>query len=313
LRWAALLHDIGKLTVRSDTLNKPEALDAAEWEAIQAHPHEGARLAAPLLDWLGPWGDAIAQHHERFDGAGYPAGLAGEEISHAARIVAVADSYDTMTSARAYQKPKSTAAARRELVACAGTQFDPVIVRAFLAISLPRLLWAVGPVSLLVHVPFLTQLQQAGQVSLASVTTAAQSATVGAVAGVTAVALISGGAAKATTKPHPHSGSRAASTTISPLVAPAFHMAAPMPDATTSHAQGATHHGHKPRPPKGHDPKHHEPKHHEPKHHDPKGHDPKGHDPKHHEPKHRDPKGHDPKGHDPKHHDGEDGGDHESG
>ena len=68
LRWAALLHDIGKLSVEPDTLNKPSALDAAEWESIREHPHEGARLAGPLLGWLAPWGDAIPEHHERFDG-----------------------------------------------------------------------------------------------------------------------------------------------------------------------------------------------------------------------------------------------------
>ena len=119
----------------------------------------------------------------------------------------MADSYDTMTSARTYQKPRSTAAARRELVACAGGQFDPVIVRAFLEISLPRLLWAVGPVSLLVHLPFLARLQQIGQASMAS---AAQTATVSALAGVTAVGLLGGPAARvAAAAPHARAGSPA--------------------------------------------------------------------------------------------------------
>jgi HD-GYP domain-containing protein (c-di-GMP phosphodiesterase class II) len=187
LRWAALLHDIGKLSVEPEVLNKPDKLDAAEWEQIHTHPAEGARLAEPLIPWLAPWGDAIVQHHEWFDGSGYPSGLAGSQIGDGARIVSVADCYDTMTSARSYQRPKSTAAARRELVAGAGTQFDPVVVRAFLAISLPRLLWAVGPVSLLVHLPFLSYLQSVGQ---AGITGVAQTATVGALAGVTAVGML---------------------------------------------------------------------------------------------------------------------------
>lgn len=186
LRWASLLHDIGKVSVDARILNKPSKLNAREWEAIREHPNDGAALAGPLLDWLGPWGHAIAHHHERYDGGGYPANLAHEQISEAGRIVAVADAYDTMTSARSYQRPKSTALARRELVNCAGGQFDPVIVRAFLEISLPKLLWAVGPVSLLVHLPFLARMQEIGQASVAA---AAQTATVTAVVGVTAIGL----------------------------------------------------------------------------------------------------------------------------
>jgi HD domain-containing protein len=188
LRWAALLHDIGKLTIDPAILNKKSKLNEHEWTLIREHPLEGVRVAGPLVEWLGPWGQAIAHHHERVDGTGYPAGLAGEQISLGGRIVSVADAYDTMTSARSYQKPKATAAARRELVSNAGGQFDAAIVRAFLAISLPRLLWATGPLSLAVHLPFLAQLQQIGQTSIAA---AAQTATVTAVAGVTAMGLMS--------------------------------------------------------------------------------------------------------------------------
>ena len=154
---------------------------------IREHPAEGVRLTGALIEWLGPWGQAIAHHHERVDGTGYPAGLAGERISLGGRIVSVADAYDTMTSARSYQKPKATATARKELVACAGTQFDASIVRAFLAISLPRLLWATGPLSLVAHLPFLGQLQQIGQTSIAVAT---QTATATAVAGVTVMSLV---------------------------------------------------------------------------------------------------------------------------
>ena len=194
LRWAALLHDIGKLTVPAEILNKTDPLSDDEWAALQEHPIHGMELAAPLVEWLGPWADTIAHHHERFDGTGYPAGFAAEEIGYGARIVSVADSYDTMTSVRSYKKPLATRAAREELVACAGGQFDPVVVRAFLAISLPRLLWASGPASLLVHLPFLARLQAVGQVSVAS---AAQSLTATAAAGVVAIGLIAPTAAPA--------------------------------------------------------------------------------------------------------------------
>jgi HD domain-containing protein len=187
LRWAALLHDIGKLSIAPGILHKPATLNDREWTMIREHPTEGVRLTGPLIEWLGPWGKAIAHHHERVDGTGYPAGLAGEGISLGGRIVSVADAYDTMTSTRSYQKPKATGVARQELVANAGTQFDPSIVRAFLAISLPRLLWATGPLSLFAHLPFLGQLQQIGQTSIAAAT---QTATATAVVGFTAMSLV---------------------------------------------------------------------------------------------------------------------------
>jgi hypothetical protein len=187
LRWAALLHDIGKLSIAPGVLHKPATLNDREWTMIREHPTEGVRLTGPLIEWLGSWGQAIAHHHERVDGTGYPAGLAGEGISLGGRIVSVADAYDTMTSTRSYQKPKATGVARQELVANAGTQFDPSVVRAFLALSLPRLLWATGPLSLVAHLPFLGQLQQIGQTSIAAAT---QTATATAVAGVTAMSLI---------------------------------------------------------------------------------------------------------------------------
>jgi hypothetical protein len=139
LRWSSLLHDIGKLTVHPEVLNKPERLDATEWEVIRRHPLEGARITAPIADWLGPWAKTIAEHHERFDGAGYPFGLSGRQISLGGRIVAVADSFDVMTSARSYKRPMSPDRARQELAACAGSQFDPDIVKAFLAVSMWRL------------------------------------------------------------------------------------------------------------------------------------------------------------------------------
>ena len=186
LRWAALLHDIGKLRVKARILNKPGGLDENEWEAIRRHPAEGARIAGSLMAWLGPWGDAIAQHHERYDGRGYPRHLSGERISLAARIVSLADAYDTMTAARSYRKPMAVRAARQELAECSGVQFDPRIVRAFFQISLPRLLWRTGPLSFVFHLPYLQQLEAIGRQSIAA---AGQTATVATVASVTAVSL----------------------------------------------------------------------------------------------------------------------------
>jgi hypothetical protein len=139
LRWSSLLHDIGKLAVHPDILNKDGALSAEEWEIIRRHPLEGGRLTAPIAPWLGEWANTIAEHHERFDGRGYPYGLSGRRISLGGRIVAVADSYDVMTSMRSYKRPMAPDKARQELATCAGTQFDPEVVRAFLAVSVWRL------------------------------------------------------------------------------------------------------------------------------------------------------------------------------
>jgi hypothetical protein len=136
LRWAALLHDIGKLRVPGRILNKAGKPDRFEWERLQAHPAEGAAIVEPLLPWLGTWATTIVQHHERFDGRGYPAGLEGEGISLGARIVSVADSFEVMTAARAYKRPMTPSAARRELARCSGSQFDPAVVRLFLNIAI---------------------------------------------------------------------------------------------------------------------------------------------------------------------------------
>ena len=86
-----------------DILNKEGSLSDDEWNLIRHHPLEGAKLTAPLSSWLGEWAATIAEHHERFDGGGYPYGLAGENISLGGRIVAVVDTYDVMTSARSYK------------------------------------------------------------------------------------------------------------------------------------------------------------------------------------------------------------------
>ena len=155
LRWAALLHDIGKLRIPASVLNKPGKLTQTEWTAIRRHPDAGAELAADLLPWLGQWGLAIAEHHEHYDGSGYPRGLSGTHISLAGRIVAVADSFETMTAARPYKRARTRAGGLEELVRYSGKQFDPEVVRAMLAVSAPRLAWAMGPASWLTGLPFI--------------------------------------------------------------------------------------------------------------------------------------------------------------
>ncbi|MDX6631087.1 MAG: hypothetical protein QOH00_3333 [Gaiellales bacterium] len=155
LNWAALLHDIGKLEVPADVLNKPGRLTDEEWQLIRRHPELGDQLVAPLRAWLGPWTDAISDHHERWNGTGYPLGTEGESISLAGRIVAVADVFDVITSARSYKASGNAITAREEIARCAGDQFDPRVVRAFLSISLGRLRFAMGPLSWLAQAPML--------------------------------------------------------------------------------------------------------------------------------------------------------------
>lgn len=128
---AGLLHDIGKIGTPEMILLKPDRLTQGEFSVIAEHSEAGGHIveSVPFLAHLMP---VIRSHHERWDGAGYPDGLAGESIPALARILTVADAFDAMISERPYRKPMSLEAARAEVVRCAGTQFDPAVVAALL-------------------------------------------------------------------------------------------------------------------------------------------------------------------------------------
>jgi diguanylate cyclase (GGDEF)-like protein len=132
VRQAAELHDVGKLAIPDAILDKPGALTDDEWELVRRHPVVGQRIlaAAPALIAVA---DIVRSTHERFEGGGYPDGLAGTDIPLVARIVAVCDAFDAMTANRPYRPPFSVEEAITELRRCAGTQFDPTVVVAFLA------------------------------------------------------------------------------------------------------------------------------------------------------------------------------------
>ena len=213
LNWAALLHDIGKLDVSTEILNKPGRPTDEEWERLRLHPLYGETLVEPLRAWLGHWADAVGYHHERWDGKGYPRGVAGEEIPLAGRIVAIADVYDVITSARSYKEPATAVAARAEIVGCSGTQFDPRLVRAFVAMSLGRMRFVLGPLSWLSNLPLLARLPLAPSLG----------ATLGGVAAL--------GAAAAAGTALPHSVANAG--TLRPAI-PAAHAAS---QAVTRHTR----------------------------------------------------------------------------
>jgi HD-GYP domain-containing protein (c-di-GMP phosphodiesterase class II) len=127
----ALLHDVGKIAVPDAVLHKPGRLTDDEWATMRRHPDDGKALLAGL-DFLDGAALAVVQHHERWDGTGYPAGLRGRRIDPSARALAVADAFDVMTHHRDYRPAHcSHTEALAELERCAGTQFDPHVVKVF--------------------------------------------------------------------------------------------------------------------------------------------------------------------------------------
>ncbi|MFG3252871.1 HD-GYP domain-containing protein [Streptomyces sp. NPDC048172] len=129
LRFAGILHDVGKLGVPTRLLRKDGPLTPEERRVIELHPEYGHEMVRGI-GFLGEARSAILHHHERMDGSGYPYGLSGGEIPEFARVVAVADAFDAMTSTRSYRKARPVRVALEELERCAGTQFDPAMVRA---------------------------------------------------------------------------------------------------------------------------------------------------------------------------------------
>lgn len=130
LRVAALLHDLGKLGTPREILEKDTPLESHEWKMIENHAGLGSRILMRLQQ-MSPIGIGVKHHHERYDGKGYPSGLAGKNIPLVSRIIAIADAYDAMTSPRSYRPAMSREQAIGELRKCSGTQFDPELVELF--------------------------------------------------------------------------------------------------------------------------------------------------------------------------------------
>ncbi|MDY6827618.1 MAG: HD-GYP domain-containing protein [Bacillota bacterium] len=133
LQYIALIHDVGKVAVPEDILKKSSLLSREEFAVMKTHSEAGANILKEIK-YFSAGADIIRHHHERWDGNGYPDKIAGEEIPEGSRILAVADTFDAMTSDRPYRKSLSSEVALRELQDCAGTQFDPKMVNAFIKI-----------------------------------------------------------------------------------------------------------------------------------------------------------------------------------
>jgi HD-GYP domain-containing protein (c-di-GMP phosphodiesterase class II) len=129
----SILHDVGKIGIPESIVKNPKRLTKGEYQAIQAHPLKGAEITAPIA-FMHDHMYLIRSHHERWDGKGYPDGLAGDDIPLGAQIVSVADTYDAMTSDRSYRKGMPARQAAREIQKNAGTQFSPRIAEAFMEV-----------------------------------------------------------------------------------------------------------------------------------------------------------------------------------
>jgi HD-GYP domain-containing protein (c-di-GMP phosphodiesterase class II) len=131
--WAAMLHDVGKISVPDEVLSKAGPLTSDEWKIMRLHPIVGANIVGTQRQFvdIAPY---IYSHQEKYDGTGYPAGISGEEIPLGARILAVADAYEAMTDHRVYRMALSRHEATRELRYLGGRQFDPEVVETFLEV-----------------------------------------------------------------------------------------------------------------------------------------------------------------------------------
>jgi putative nucleotidyltransferase with HDIG domain len=134
LEFASLLHDVGKIAIPKEILHKPGKLDPEEWEIMKSHTLEGERFLARVGGFMVEVGRVVRSHHERWDGQGYPDGLAAESIPLEARIIACCDSWNAMRTDRVYRKALSYEVARAELIGHSGSQFDPRVVEILLSI-----------------------------------------------------------------------------------------------------------------------------------------------------------------------------------
>jgi HD-GYP domain-containing protein (c-di-GMP phosphodiesterase class II) len=135
VEFAALLHDVGKIAVPKEIINKPGALDEAEWEIMRRHTIEGEAMLKRVGGVLADVGRIVRSSHEHYDSSGYPDGLAGEEIPIEARVVTCCDAFSAMTTTRSYRKAMPVDVALAEVQACAGTQFDPQVADALAEIA----------------------------------------------------------------------------------------------------------------------------------------------------------------------------------
>jgi HD-GYP domain-containing protein (c-di-GMP phosphodiesterase class II) len=138
LEFGALLHDVGKIAVAKEIINKPGPLDDREWEIMRRHTIEGQRLLDKVGGFMREVGLVVRSSHERYDGGGYPDGLSGEQIPLEARIVCCCDAFSAMTTDRSYRKARSVREALEELERCSGSQFDPVVVEAVVTVVRSR-------------------------------------------------------------------------------------------------------------------------------------------------------------------------------